>query len=177
MNPYRYAINNPINYFDATGLSSSDVHSGVGQWTYGTYFWARLSGLSPLQAEQLARADDGTDGGYTSWMPMLGDQSRHFNQSRSGDSRLDWAELELKRAVALKKAGKCDAAIGHLGKGLHSVQDYDPHRDWDTGSLGWYRHPDWYDVWDDPRNEEVRKSIEERSLEYLRRYLRAVGQQ
>lgn len=53
------------------------------------------------------------------------------------------------------KDGNIEAALGHLGKGLHSLQDKYAHKDWDTGVLGKERHPAWYDDWNDPRNKEA----------------------
>jgi RHS repeat-associated protein len=168
MNLYGYVSNNPVNYADPWGLWGEDVHYGM------TYSWALATGMTASQAERIARADNGTDGGFGSWLPLLGDQSRHFNQSGScSDSRNSWAETEYRRAIGYYNAGNMDAALGHLGRGLHSLQDIDPHRDWDTGMLGWTAHPDWYDSWSDPRNSTARAMTEQKSLEYLRRFFSA----
>jgi len=82
----------------------------------------------------------------------------------------------LKRAVEYYKKGKCEAAYGHLGKGLHSVQDMFAHRDWDTRWHGMKPHPDWYDIWDDPRNKLARELTEKNTKEYLYLFLKLTGQ-
>jgi RHS repeat-associated protein len=179
VNLYRYVTNNPVNFRDPWGLWDEDVHSGIGNPNYGTYTWARQLGLSDQQATWTAIGNNGTDGGYASWMPMLGLQSRHFNQwplNNRGDSRDYWAEIELTRSVDYYRQGNCRAAYGHLGKGLHSIQDKIAHRDWDTGVFGMRRHPDWYDSWSDPRNASAREVTEQITKEYIYRFLRLTGQ-
>ena len=168
-NLYSYVMSDPVNLVDPAGLWGEDVHSGM------TNTWALAAGLTPGQAGRLARADQGTDGGFGSWMSVIGDQSRHFNEGGSGDSRSSWAEAEFQRALGFYKAGKIDAAFGHLGRGLHSIQDTYAHRDWNTGCSGTNAHPDWYDSWNDPRNSAARTLTEQQSMEYLRRFLSAVS--
>jgi len=179
VNLYRYVFNNPVRYRDPWGLWSEDVHSGIGNPNYGTYTWARQVGLSSQQAEWIALGNNRTDVGYAGWMPILGLQSRHFNQwplNMKGDSRDYWAEIELRRAVDYYKKGNCKAAFGHLGKGLHSIQDKIAHGDWDTGWHGFNPHPAWYDVWDDPRNSLARELTEQITKEYLIRFQKLTGQ-
>jgi RHS repeat-associated protein len=178
MNLPRYVLNNPVIYRDPWGLWGEDVHSGIGNPNYGTYTWARQVALSSQQATWIALGNNGTDAGFAGWMPIFGLQSRHFNQwplGRKGDSRDYWAEIELRRAVDYYKKGNCKAAFGHLGKGLHSVQDIIAHRDFDTGWHGIYRHPEWYDLWRDPRNESARELTERATKNYLIRFLNLTG--
>jgi len=81
-----------------------------------------------------------------------------------------WSEIEMKRAIEFYKKGDCEAALGHLGKGLHSIQDMFAHRDWDPGFFGMDPHPPWYDVWDDPRNASFREQVERATNDYLMLY-------
>jgi hypothetical protein len=147
---------------------------------YGTYLWAKLAGFSEAQAAKIAIANDATDGGFASWLPVLGLQSRHFDQMFSisksyKDSRDYWAEVELRRAVEYYRKGNCEAALGHLGKGMHSIQDKFAHRDWDSGFFGFDPHPEWYDAWDDPRNKLARELTEKETYNYLNKYFRLTG--
>jgi RHS repeat-associated protein len=176
MNPYLYVGNDPVNIRDPRGLWGEDVHSGIGNPTYGTYIWARQLGFSEQEATWIALGDNGTDGGFASWWFMIGTQSRHFNQlhpTMKGfcDSRDYWASLELDRAVNYYEGGNSRAAYGHLGKGLHSIQDKIAHRDWNTGLIGWDRHPNWYDDWDDPRNALNRSLTEAATKQYMELFL------
>jgi RHS repeat-associated protein len=179
LNLYAYVWNKPTRAYDPWGLWGEDVHSGIGNPNYGTYLWAVQVGFSDAQARKIAIGNDGTDGGFSSWMPMLGLQSRHFNQfipKRYKDSRDYWAAVELRRAVEYYKEGKCEAALGHLGKGLHSIQDKFAHRDWSTGLFGVDPHPEWYDIWNDPRNKIARELTEKGTKHYLNLYLQLTGQ-
>jgi len=58
----------------------------------------------------------------------------------------------------VRKGGNCKAAIGHLGKGLHSIQDK-------------YAHPAWYDDWNDPRNRNASQLTEIKTKKYLMRFI------
>ena len=181
INPYLYSNANPINYIDPFGLWGEDVHSGVGNSSYGTYTWAQQAGFASNQAELISRGNQGTDGGFGSWQPILGLQQRHFNQLQSNqrpytDSRLYWAYKELRRAVAYYQEGDCEAAYGHLGRGLHSLQDLYAHRDWDTGWHGFDPHPGWYDDWSDSRNRSARQQTADRSIQYLNLFRSLTGQ-
>ena len=129
-------------------------------------------GFTEYQASLIARGNEGTDAGFGSWMPFLGLQQRHFNQlvptqRPYTDSRFYWAFKELQRAIDYLEKGNCEAAYGHLGKGLHSIQDFYAHRDWETGWSGMKRHPDWYDAWNDPRNNFARQQTENMTKSYL----------
>ncbi len=176
LNVYAYALNNPFKYFDANGKWAEDVHSGIGKSTYGTYTWARQAGFSPKEARIIANGNNRTDGGpWTSFLPVTGDQSRHFNQpylfdKNVGDTRDYWARVEFQGAVQYMKEGNADAALGHLGKGLHSLQDKFAHRDWDTGVVGWNEHPPWYDKWDNGKNSVAAEKTGTESLNYLKSF-------
>jgi hypothetical protein len=172
-NLFAYVWNKPTRAYDPWGLFGEDVHSGIGNSRYGTYLWATQIGFYGSQAKKISIGNDGTDGGFASWLPMIGLQSRHFDQKpffSKEDSRITWSEKELQRAVEFYKKGDYDAASGHLGKGLHGIQDLFAHRDWDTGWLGWYAHPGWYDLWDDSRNALIRNEAEKATKDYLKRY-------
>jgi RHS repeat-associated protein len=182
-NLFVYVWNKPIRGYDPWGLFGEDVHSGVGNSKYGTYLWAIQVGFSDAQAKKISIGNDGTDGGFAAWYPWwwaTGDQSRHFNQNsffeNKMDSRIKWAEIELQRAIDYYTKGDCNAALGHLGKGLHSLQDLFAHRDWDTGWHGADPHPAWYDDWNDPRNALVRQQAEIHSKSYVIIYLLRTGQ-
>jgi RHS repeat-associated protein len=179
LNRYAYSLNNPYRYIDITGKWAEDVHSGIGNFKYGTYIWARQVGFSDREARLIATGNVSTDKGpWTNWLPwyLFGDQSRHFNQpylfSSNVENTLDyWADIEFRRGLRYWKKGKYKAALGHLGKGLHSLQDKYAHRNWDTGILEKRRHPDWYDDWNDPRNKEAAEATRKATIEYFRKFL------
>lgn len=173
---YAYVGGNPVNLIDKWGLWGEDAHSGIENTNgYETYTWAQRAGFTGSGAAIIARANDWMDGGWNSWMPIFGDQSRHFNQfSRAGynDSREYWAAVEFTSALREWENGNEDLALAHIGRGLHSIQDIYAHRDWDTGITGRNRHPDWYDDWDDSRNECAAQRTEQATMFYLREFIR-----
>jgi RHS repeat-associated protein len=176
---YGYVLNDPVNAVDPRGLWDEDVHSGIGNSQYGTYLWARQTGFTDSAAKAIAIANDATDGGFAGWMPMLGLQSRHFNQGDYEgytDSRGYWADVEFDRAVESYKGGNCAEALGHIGKGLNSLQDIFAHRAWDTGSFGWNAHPPRYDDWNDPTNNRAADSTQMATKIYLKEFLKAIHQ-
>ena len=181
-NLYGYVANDPINFRDSMGLWGEDVHSGIGNSSYGTYTWAQQLGLSSQQAMWIAEGNNGTDGGLAGFLPIFGEQSRHFNQLNPwmngySDSRDYWAFLELMRAVKYYKQRNCRVAYGYLGRGLHSIQDKFAHRDWETGWHGLYEHPPWYDSWNDPKNQLARELTEIATKDYISQFLLLIGQQ
>jgi hypothetical protein len=139
-------------------------------------------GISPSNAKVIAYANNATDGGslgtgFVGFLPILGDQSRHFNQSKSAcDSRAIWAKRQFKAAVSLYQDGKITMAYIALGRGLHSIQDKYAHRDWDTGLLGVNIHPMWYDDVNDPRNRQELSDTRNESISYINRFNKAVVQ-
>ena len=113
-NTYVYAWDKPLRASDPWGLWGEDVHSGINNSSYGTYTWARQIGFTEAASKRIALANDATDGGFASWMPMIGLQSRHFNQFSYGeyqDSRAYWADLEFRRAIEYYKKGECQLAL------------------------------------------------------------------
>jgi len=170
-----YVGGNPLNRIDPSGLWGEDIHSGIGNSQYGTYAWARQAGFTDYAAQMIAYANNAVDEvAWAGWYPGFGDQSRHFNQSACGDSRANWSNLEFDRAIAAYNSGNFEAALGHIGKGLHSIQDYFAHGDWDTGAFGTNWHPSWYDDWNDRRNMKARERTELATKEYLRNFLKAI---
>lgn len=174
---YGYVLNDPVNGLDPLGLWNSDVHSGIGNNIYGTYLWVMQSGLTDAAARIIANANNAVDWmPGTGWYPGIGDQSRHFDKSPCADedTRASWADREFENALEAYRSGDVDSALKHLGRGLHSVQDYFAHREWDTGPLGISRHPSAYDVWDDPSNADVRQQTEAATKAYLNNFIKAV---
>jgi len=179
LNRYAYGLNNPYRYVDRDGMWGEDVHSGIDNYQkgYGTYYWARQVGFSDKEARIIARGNNATDAGpWSNWLPLLGDQSRHFNQpylfsKGIGDTRDYWANVEFQRALKYAKEGNYEAALGHLGKGLHSLQDKYAHGDWDTGALGLAAHPPSYDDWNNPKNKEAAEATFKGTMEYLKKFM------
>lgn len=107
-----------------------------------TMSWAIEEGMSEADAEAAGVAnvlvDEKWPGGHR---PL-----RHFNPTAS----LLLAPLELRRAVALARAGDRAGALTHLGYSLHSRQDAIGHGRFGLNHLAWRvgllpRHPD---VWE-----------------------------
>jgi len=181
LNRYAYGLNNPYRYVDRDGMWGEDVHSGIDNYHkgYGTYYWARQVGFSDKEARIIARGNNATDAGpWSNWLPwyFFGDQSRHFNQpylfsKDIGDTRDYWANVEFQKAIRYWKKGKFKAALAHLGKGLHSLQDKYAHGDWDTGIIQVKSHPGYYDVWNDPRNKEAAEETIKSTIDYLKKFL------
>ncbi|MFC1896324.1 RHS repeat-associated core domain-containing protein, partial [Thermodesulfobacteriota bacterium] len=123
LNLYRYVWNKPTRLFDPWGLWKADVHSGIGNAGYGTYTWAKQVVFSDAAARKIAIANDAVDVGFAGWIPVIGLQSRHFNQ------------------------------MFFIPK----------------------RHPEWYDIWHDPRNAGDRGHTEEATTRYFEEFLTAIG--
>ncbi len=179
VNLYRYVWGSPVNSTDSTGLWGDDVHSGIGNSNYGTYTWSRQAGLSESLAQRVAIGNVSVDKVlWASPWPPASNQSRHFNRFSTAtysDSRLYYASLEYKRAIELYNQGECEAAFGRLGKGLHSLQDYYAHHDWDPGFVGINPHPSWYDEWYDTRNNKAAIMTQIESIKYIKIFINEVN--
>jgi RHS repeat-associated protein len=165
LNRYSYGLNNPYKYMDTTGKWAEDVHSGIGNFKYGTYIWARQAGFTDKDAKIIASGDNATDKN-AGWAVIAGVPGRHFNTSISGsaDSRKIFGEKDFQLAVSLYGAGKREEALNILGRGLHGLQDIIAHGDWPF----FLRHPDWFDS-AEKRPEEL-KQTESLTKEYLTRF-------
>jgi hypothetical protein len=143
---------------------------------YGTYYWARQVGFSDKEARIIAKSNNNVDKLLgLNWMPLVGDQSRHFDTVEGPiDSRDVWANKELIKAIKYWKEGKHKSALIHIGRGLHSLQDKYVHRDWDTGALGIKAHPSWYDKWNYSINNIASEKTRQESLKYLRLFYNAI---
>jgi len=179
VNLYGYVWESPTNWTDSSGLWGDDVHSGIGNSNYGTYTWARQAGLSESLAQRVAVGNVSVDIVlWSSPFPPFSNQSRHFNRfstTNYSDSRLYYANLEYKKAIELYNQGECEEAFGRLGKGLHSLQDYYAHRDWDPGFAGINPHPSWYDEWYDTRNNKTATMTQIESLKYIKNFINSIG--
>ncbi|MDO8964482.1 MAG: hypothetical protein Q7W30_08345 [Coriobacteriia bacterium] len=128
--------------------------------------WATEEGLDPVEARAVAQADVSVDRlwpGSKKW-------GRHFNPSAS----LYYAPTELRRAIALAKAGERTAALEHLGYSLHSAQDAVGH-----GRLGqkhllqtWGLTSINPDEWE-PMSASVKRRIEAATRRIVRRFVSA----
>jgi hypothetical protein len=89
-------------------------------------------------AKAVGEADIGTDDFWTGLLPWVGDQSRHFNRNSSGGDTRMFHKLHERRLAEIE----CNAVWGpasptkaalHLGRGLHSIQDWWAHGDYSKG--------------------------------------------
>jgi len=148
LNLYSYVSNKPIRKNDPTGMWGKDVHLG------DSTLWAEEAGIDSKRAKRIAEACVGVDSffGGKAPIPILGDQSYHFNTNKPGevDSRIIKSQLHFNRAVKLQKwaneyRNSDGGFIGgikniiadileywvddNLGKGLHPLQDIRAHSD------------------------------------------------
>lgn len=163
MNLYEYVGSRPVHLVDPLGTWESDVHE------VKTSEWAQELGMTQTAADLVGKENIATDGPYGAWtIEMIfhgggtgftlstfgGDQSRHFNRSSGGkDTRLVWVETEIEAAKAACRAttnqfrSATDAAL-HLGRALHSLQDWWAHGDYSKGpGEAIFAHASQYDVW------------------------------
>ena len=96
LNPYAYGLNNPYRYVDRDGKWAEDVHSGIGNFKYGTYIWARQAGFSDKDAKTISKGNNATDKN-AGWAVIAGVPGRHFNTSISGsvDTREIFGEKDF----------------------------------------------------------------------------------
>ncbi len=130
MNLYEYVRTKPTLLSDPTGKWGAEVHRNR------TRRWAREVGMRAPASSRVGDEDIATDGLGTGWLPAIGDQSRHFNRNSLGsDSRLVWKTKELFAAIDAC-SGSVDnplAAARHLGRSLHSLQDWWAHGAYSSG--------------------------------------------
>lgn len=154
MNIYQAFHSNPLRWTDPLGKWNADVHEFL------TAKWADDEGITLKASRLIAIANISTDGPYgapvyyqaikgggTGFTISLagGDQSRHFNRRPTGrDTRLEWRDKELRLAIDTctapsYKSGYVpldqspETSALHLGRSLHSIQDWWAHGDLSTG--------------------------------------------
>lgn len=115
LNPYRYALDNPINSVDPRGLYPREVHYAM------TYKLARDVGLDDKTARLIAEANQGLDEGF------FDDPANPLNWL-FGNSRLHFLEKNAAEALL----GKCEKNgfqdILEFGRMLHAMQDSYSHQ-------------------------------------------------
>jgi RHS repeat-associated protein len=141
MNQYEYLGSQPTVLLDPLGLRDADTHEER------TSAWAISAGMrgeaARLVGEENIATDGGTfGGGGTGWHPTRGDQSRHFNSTNAPaysaqDSRSAWMNRELRDAEEACSKDKDEPATAarHLGRAIHSAQDWWAHGDYFAGKL------------------------------------------
>jgi len=169
LNRYSYGLNNPYKYMDTTGKWAEDVHSGIGNFKYGTYTWARQAGFNDKDAKIIARGNNKTDQN-AGWAVVAGVPGRHFNTSISGeiDTRNIFSKQDFQLALTYYKRGNLEKALSILGRGLHSVQDRTAHGD----LLFFWPHPEWIDDVKE-RPDELRQT-ESLSKDYLNQFMKSI---
>ena len=147
MSLYEYVSSRPTVLSDPTGEWGADVHRRL------TFNWAIGVGMKWGAADAVGDANIATDGFWTGFLPWVGEQGRHFNRSSGGgDSRMWWRDYERRSAEI-----DCNPVWGpvspseaaeHLGRGLHSVQDWWAHGDYSRGGSDTFSaHGRGYDDW------------------------------
>jgi hypothetical protein len=133
---YFYVLNQDI-YINARGLGgwAKEVH------LHRNKEWCQSAGFNKQEAEIIARNCEEVDHGHTDPVKHFNNkeaQGWHFNINKgedsksagdAGDSRIIHAIDCLQKALAKKKDNKAEAALGTLGRGLHSLQDTFSHTD------------------------------------------------
>ena len=125
-NWYLYCSNNPVNFWDPTGLWDERVHHDVTQKI------AEDVGFYGPYAEIIAEADNNVDNDSdtTPFIPDVGNFSWHFNMNtdpNGTDTRIQHSEDCLQLSIELWNQGYKEASLSMLGKGLHPLQDTDAH--------------------------------------------------
>jgi RHS repeat-associated protein len=125
-NPYCFVGNNPISRYDALGLWGSDVHNG------GTTGWANQLGIASDTSSSIGAADEDIDNIYNPTTVADYTWSWHFNRATSGDSRLTHRDQMVRLAERLCKnpTDNASQAAVYLGYGLHPLQDWVAHADY-----------------------------------------------
>ncbi len=125
---FGFVGNNPVSRYDALGLWNSDVHKDR------TTEWAGQLGISSGTAGALGVADNEIDTLFDPTVISDANFSWHFTRSTSGDSRLTHRDQMFKVAKMLCTAPLDDAsqAAVFLGYGLHPLQDWVAHGDFNT---------------------------------------------
>jgi len=175
-NNLAYCNNWVTSCYDWLGAWGEEVHYTM------TKIWAKSMGFTDAEAERIATADNNTDwSSDTHPFGVTGDQSRHFDldDNPTSDSRITHAKNDIEAATDAWKNGRQEDALDLFGRGLHSLQDIDAHRDWDPripGVPDWYKHPDWYDDIMDPRNREAYKNTRERTFDAIRFFRKQIAE-
>jgi len=132
-NLYCFVENHPVGRIDVLGLWSADVHRGK------TKSWSMEVGFREDDAETIGYWDNGVDSDQDPFYLDEGNWSWHFNRNSESeeDSRLAHARESLAKA---KKAcsgtswseNQPDLALTYLGQGLHPLQDWVAHGDFNS---------------------------------------------
>ena len=127
-NSYLFVRNNTLSHHDILGLWNADVHRDR------TTEWAEQLGISSGTASAIGVADNDIDKLFDPKVISDFNFSWHFNRSTSGDSRLTHRDQMLRAAKKLCTASVDDAfqAAVFLGYGLHPLQDWVAHGDFNT---------------------------------------------
>ncbi|HPT16148.1 MAG TPA: RHS repeat-associated core domain-containing protein, partial [Kiritimatiellia bacterium] len=131
LNIYAYVDNDSLSRYDILGFWGPNVHH------IATRDWAQGLGYPSDAAEAIGLADEAVDHGSTSWSPVSGDQSYHFDMNKGvgADSRMQHYQRHLKAALDACTDPVDDplTAANQLGTALHPYQDWVAH-----GEYGMY---------------------------------------
>jgi RHS repeat-associated protein len=176
---YCYAANNPLKYVDPTGEYDAPVHGSITRtaleavgFPTGNYANDIISTAQWMDFDKTY----GTSANY-------GLHINSFSARITGqDSRQDAADKEFQEAVKLWNSDDKKGAIKALGRGLHSIEDKEAHKQLLTGPAGWIAkklgHPELAhqkttDQWgNDPAADQ--RALEN-SENYIKKFMDAVG--
>ncbi|MCC7292344.1 MAG: hypothetical protein IT449_09825 [Phycisphaerales bacterium] len=135
-NLYEYVQSTPAAAHDPLGMWGAPIHRDETAWLLEWWCY-----MNPGAARMVGQADIDTDmdrwwGIGTGYLPFLGTQSRHFDRSSNGwDTRLRWKTFELADAKTSCNTTNDDPqrAVQHLGRALHSIQDWWAHGGYSAG--------------------------------------------